>query len=795
MQKRGFWNRVFNLEESPKSIQDSNAPKQVTLHIEAQGSSGTEIYSGYYSEDYLAKMNGTQRADMFDKMRRSDPEIKMLLGATKNPIKAGKWFVEAVDDSEIETKKKDLVEHILFNDLGKPWTQFVHEALSFVDFGHSIFEITDKVVMNHPKFGNYNGIKQIGFRSPRTIERFNLDPQTGNLMSITQYAYGDLQRTIDIPAEFLMVLTMDKEGDNYEGISWLRPCFGAYMRKDHHLKAEAIGIEKFAIPTPIMTIPENKETSPERTKAENVLKRWVTHQMQYIMRPVGWDLEFMKTEFDASKIRASIDAENKEMVHAFCANFLSLGQGASSSGSFALSFDLSDFFLGGLEHVGSLVCEYVNNCLVKRIIDLNYGPQSQYPKLKVSGISDKAGKELAETIKLLAEAKVIIPDDDLETNMRDRYGLSKKSDVGQREIQQQQGFGQQQSQPQPLPQQTPKLSEVIKLEEPKKQIKSDKEILKETMQLQLAGISKNLVDQLMKFYRNNTPSNRINGVKQMSPKGVQEYKKELLNTLAEISASALKQARKEVPKAKNIRLSEKLVSIMLGEFESLPADVQKRLKAQSDLIVDTQIADLQKNIAFTFQSSIESTDSESLIEFDLHEAGGKFIDGPSVESGSGTIAAQVVNEARTAFFFDDEVLKEIESFTFVNGDPVSPICQDLAGTVFAKDDPNMDRYTPPLHHNAVITGTLIRTDNGDVPIEKLKVGDKVLTHENRFMEVTEFMDRFEDKHYFEIELENGKKINITAEHPILTKNGWVKIEQLLLTDEIVCIEDISNALD
>jgi hypothetical protein len=44
-------------------------------------------------------------------------------------------------------------------------------------------------------------------------------------------------------------------------------------------------------------------------------------------------------------------------------------------------------------------------------------------------------------------------------------------------------------------------------------------------------------------------------------------------------------------------------------------------------------------------------------------------------------------------------LDELESFTFMNGDPVSPICQDLEGTTCSIDDPNFARYSPPLHHN------------------------------------------------------------------------------------------------
>ena len=49
------------------------------------------------------------------------------------------------------------------------------------------------------------------------------------------------------------------------------------------------------------------------------------------------------------------------------------------------------------------------------------------------------------------------------------------------------------------------------------------------------------------------------------------------------------------------------------------------------------------------------------------------------------------------------------------------------------------------------------------------------------------------KEYFEIELECGKKINITGEHPVLTGRSWIRVDELLITDEIVCVEDVQNA--
>lgn len=48
---------------------------------------------------------------------------------------------------------------------------------------------------------------------------------------------------------------------------------------------------------------------------------------------------------------------------------------------------------------------------------------------------------------------------------------------------------------------------------------------------------------------------------------------------------------------------------------------------------------------------------------------------------------------------------------------------------------------------------------------------------------------------FEIKLENGKAVKATAEHPVLTKRGWVTVENLRSDDEIACIGGYTDEND
>jgi hypothetical protein len=92
-----------------------------------------------------------------------------------------------------------------------------------------------------------------------------------------------------------------------------------------------------------------------------------------------------------------------------------------------------------LEHIASLIEAFMDN-LCRELVILNFGEQDKYPTFKFSGISDKAGKEMAEIVKMMIDGKVIIPDDNLEEHIRKRLNISPASDEGQREVNPQPSF-------------------------------------------------------------------------------------------------------------------------------------------------------------------------------------------------------------------------------------------------------------------------------------------------------------------------------------------------------------------
>jgi hypothetical protein len=183
----------------------------------------------------------------------------------------------------------------------------------------------------------------------------------------------------------------------------------------------------------------------------------------------------------------------------------------------------------------------------------------------------------------------------------------------------------------------------------------------------------------------------MDAIKGIEPRGIAAYRSALVEALGILALDGIATARRAVPAAKRVQLADPI--------DRLPTKLAEKVKARAALLVGKQIGDLKSVVAFAYAMNEDTTDSDDQILSDMRDSAVGWLDGTGLKAGADLTASTVINDARDAFFYDEEVLEEIEGFEFVNGDPVSPICQDLAGTVFGKDDPNAFRYTPPLHWN------------------------------------------------------------------------------------------------
>lgn len=681
-----------------------------------QGATGTDIQSGFFNEEYLTKLQGQEGAVEFDKMRRNDTQIKMVLSMFKNPIKSALWNVQPASDDESDIKYAEFVEWQLFHDLKKTWREYLHEFLSFLDFGYSIFEKVWKKD-NNPKWGDFIGLEKLAMRMQKTIYRWNF--KDGELFEVEQQVYNDEAREIiRMPVDDLMIFTNEREGNNYEGISILRPAYGAWWRKNIFLKLMAIGIERNAIPLPHGEIPKGRENDEDaKTNFKRALEKYLQHQKGYIMTPEGWKITFHDGKFDASRVKQAIIYEDTAMTKATLASFMELGMDGKG-GSYALGADRSDFFLSAIQYVADYIAEKFNNEIIPILIDVNFGPGHEYPKLTVADISDKAGIELANTLGTLVEKGVLLPDVAIEDMLRERYKLPARAELSP-EVNA--------SPASPQPKSDDSVRDEISDKQDKQQLYEFQENGRMTA-AQAKSISKDFdmeEDKLARMMKNRlsliaekgladlqrglrAETNKLNAVDRVTLNPA-SYRKDLLLATNKITNTGRKQGEKSLKGMKK-----------LAEGDDLPPKIRKKNKLASKQTADSQVLDLESVIRFSALSAIERDLSDQAIMFEAEQAAEKFVKSGKVDNAAKTIAATAINAGRQVAF--DQNVDRIQGFEFsaVIDDVTTDICQSLNGKTFKVNDPESFRWRPPLHHNCRSILVPIPATETDVTFTGLK---------------------------------------------------------------------------
>lgn len=685
-------------------------------HDKPLGASGTDVQGNVHNtEDHIEALQGYAAALVYDKMRRSDTQVRKILNAIVAPIKSAKWSVEPFDTESRSLEIANLIDQILFKDIN--WSKFLNEVTTFVAHGHAIFEVVHENKTSKD-LGPYTGLAQLGFRRQSTIIEWHHDEVTGALKFIKQESNGDIKVSVEIPAEFLLCFFSEQEGDNI-GFPLLRNVYGPYKRKLMAMELQFIGIERFAIPTPILKVPKTvSQGDDEYISAVEVLKNFTSAEDSYLTYPEGWELDLHSNSFDPEKLNSVIKAEDENMASAILASFLELGTGGNT-GAYALSADLSDFFFAGLSYYANTIVDTVNQ-LIKNLVILNFGPdETMIPKLMYSGITDNAGKELMEVVTGFTTAGVINKDEPLEDHIRKLYNLPKKAEgtileneTPVEDLTDPNDLTSTEDPPQDPPTDPTQLKDKnknIQLAEktPKSLMAKYDEIILEIIRRHLNTISDKYIADVLRNYKNLSDKQKLNATKDVKIGGTAQFKKELKGALTSLAREALDQAESEVG-IKNVKFSEdekdilkefNLESFKFNEFSKLPKRVQLIIASQAQLISDKEAQEVADVVAFQFGSSEPTTNDIEVLREDLRTAAKDKIDSGTKQTVAANASATVASYSRNEYLLNEEVQQQIESYTFVNNDPKSEICKALAGSTFDVLSTDIVRYQPPLHHN------------------------------------------------------------------------------------------------
>lgn len=274
-------------------------------------------------------------------------------------------------------------------------------------------------------------LRKLAFRKQSTIHAWETSKSTpGVQQQLNQpkdHGMNEGESLIDIPAGKLLRFTFDQEGDNYEGVSLLRPLYRHYYIADKLVRLDAIKNERISMPVPTVYAPSS---IGEKAKAQlsKIVKNVRNHHQVGIRMPgskdEGYLFEYpdMKAQ-SSSNILESVKYHERKIFMLGLAQFLLLGT-ESQSGSRALSEDHSDLFLLSLTFIADYVCEVFNRYLIPELVNLNYTTDT-YPKLKFQKIGSVDYEKLANVLDKVLGG-MIDKDEEIEQFVREAFDLPQK---------------------------------------------------------------------------------------------------------------------------------------------------------------------------------------------------------------------------------------------------------------------------------------------------------------------------------------------------------------------------------
>ena len=380
------------------------------------GVGGVSYFHGFIdSDEFNKELTGSAGILNYDKMVRTDSQIAAILNAIDLNLLSASYNIEAPKSDEEAAKVTpeiiDFVRDNLFVRIN--FEEFLRHALTSIWAGFSWFE---KVLVLED--GQIQ-LKKLASRLASTLYRWETDGN-GELTGVIQRAQKD-SRTQDIPItrEKIALFVFQKEGNNYEGRSILRPVWRHFLIKDAMYKIDAIRHERFAIGVPVITIPDMYDQNA-MNMAKAIGKNWRGAEQSYVVMFPNWNIEIMQVKgAEALDIIPTIQHHNEEIAKSTLAQFINFG--TTQTGSRALGDSAQEFFIDAMEGMAKWVCSVIQDEIIWPLVDLNY-PNEPRPEMVCADLGTVSLNELTRALRVVGDM-YITPDDKLEDHLRRRLDL------------------------------------------------------------------------------------------------------------------------------------------------------------------------------------------------------------------------------------------------------------------------------------------------------------------------------------------------------------------------------------
>lgn len=401
--------------------------------------------SSIFFEEFLPELRGIKGVQAYQEMADNDATVGAILFAIEMLIRQCEFHIEPGGDTEKDKKAAEFVESCL-DDMDRTWADTLSEILSFMTYGWSYHEIVYKRRVGRSKSPITNskhtdgliGWRGLPIRSQDTLYGWVYKDDTDELIAMDQMPPPYFKHCI-IPLEKALHFRTRSRKDNPEGRSILRTAYRAYYFKKRIEEIEGYGIERDLAGFPVLYAPpdmpiwdtNDADMQQALARAETIVSSIRRDAREGLVLPggeQGWKIELItsgsRRQFDTNAI---IDRYDKRIATSVLADFVMLGQ--QQVGSFALADNKTKIFAMAIGTYLDTICEVFTNQAIPRLIDINgehFKGITDYPTMEHGDIEDTDMQSFAQYVTQMVGAGLIVPDEQLEEEIRRVGNLPEK---------------------------------------------------------------------------------------------------------------------------------------------------------------------------------------------------------------------------------------------------------------------------------------------------------------------------------------------------------------------------------
>lgn len=407
------------------------------------GISGTANRRGDIFSEYNAKLyhqagfgqSGSRVWGAWEHALRTDSAVASGVEFNAAKVRDARISVVPGDDSPLAKQIARFVRWNVTQALEPGWPALSQQMVyGLMGFGFFIMELV-AAPCYHPDLPGGRGWKlaRLEERLPVSLHTNAWIEEDGKLVGVRQRGLrnGNWEEVV-LPADRILLSTWNRNGANYAGFPQTRSVWYATVIREQLLKQTGIAAIREASGLPVATAADYAEPldKDQREEMFNVLSTLVGHEAAAVVMPKGWSVEWVYSP-GANKggVLDLYHRLGQVILQLFQAQQLDLGTGdtgsrsvgevhAGSAGSFVKGITAN--IEGSWNGSGERAYEGV----IRKLVDWNFGPQQNYPKLKIDVQPPAlAPDRLVSSLKDAVAAGVLTPTLDVENAVREQLGF------------------------------------------------------------------------------------------------------------------------------------------------------------------------------------------------------------------------------------------------------------------------------------------------------------------------------------------------------------------------------------